>query len=372
MSSRSCLRSWQVEASLDARLSATTAASFERHLGTCEDCRQERAALLRLQSLAERLPTATSTPLRRRALQQQLLSRANALLVGSAEPTEWRRWGALALACVVLVLLLGVGSFWAWSAHTTPTAVTKPHFELSTTPGTRFRVVESGATTRLACDDGKLEVSVHKLLPGQRFIINLPDGELEVRGTRFVLEVAQQRTRRLSVSEGTVELHFQGKPKLLVGAGEAWSKLQSAELSPAPSAAPVVAKPAEETPPPVDDATSHARPPRPTAARAAAPRQPAPDPPSSAATPAPSSSVTDYVEAMAAFSKSDWGTAEELLVRFEQRYPDSPHREDVLFLQAVCRSRRGDAAGARILAQQYLRRYPHGFRAPEATQLAAP
>ena len=73
---------------------------------------------------------------------------------------------------------------------------------------------------------------------------------------------------------------------------------------------------------------------------------------------------------MAAFSRSDFGTAERLFADFERRYPTSTHREDVLFLRALGHSRRGDSAGARALAQQYLQQYPHGFRVPEATKLA--
>jgi len=73
---------------------------------------------------------------------------------------------------------------------------------------------------------------------------------------------------------------------------------------------------------------------------------------------------------MATFSRGDFATAEQLLVAFEARYPQSAHLEDTLFLRAVCRLRRGDESGARALARDYLRRYPNGFRAQEAGRMA--
>jgi TolA-binding protein len=83
-----------------------------------------------------------------------------------------------------------------------------------------------------------------------------------------------------------------------------------------------------------------------------------------------SSAAEDFARAMAVFSRGDYGTAEPLLSAFEARYPHSAHNEDVLFLRALARGRRGDQVGARALAEEYVRLYPKGFRAEEARKMA--
>jgi TolA-binding protein len=370
MSARRCPRVWEVEAVLDGCLSQADATSLERHLETCQECRAERRALVQLEALGSRMPSATNTPLRRRALHQSLLRRANGLSGGpTAKSWAVTRLG-LALSAAVALLLAGVGSRWVPRSAPVATAA-EPSFEVSSAPSTRWRIVEHGSAMRLACEAGSLSVAVHKLRPGQRFNISLPDGELEVRGTRFVIEVSEHHTQRLTVTEGRVALRLQNRPELLVSAGQRWTAAPEPDaiapvVSPPPaesaaSASPPLAVPARGNP-----AVAKVTPAASDRATVRAVSHPASDPA------AVDSAVTDYTEAMAAFSRSDFGTAEQLFSKFELLYPQSSHREDVLFLRALCRSRRGDVAGARALAREYMRQYPGGFRAPDASRLATP
>ena len=71
-----------------------------------------------------------------------------------------------------------------------------------------------------------------------------------------------------------------------------------------------------------------------------------------------------------AVARGDFATAERLFLAFEQRYPASGHVEDTTFLRALTRLRRGDEAGGKALSREYLKRYPNGFRAPEAVRIA--
>ena len=86
MSAKPCARVWQAEAVLDGVLSRADAASFERHAATCAECTAERAALSKLANVAGRMPTQEVTALRRRALHNELLRRANELSVGADQP----------------------------------------------------------------------------------------------------------------------------------------------------------------------------------------------------------------------------------------------------------------------------------------------
>lgn len=109
----------------------------------------------------------------------------------------------------------------------------------------RSRVIEFGTGTRMTLGRGaeleyragsgvrrfgllrgELELSVSKLSPGQRFVVETPDAEVEVRGTVFEVEVANPETNcgaqtRVAVKEGVVEVRS-GQRKVMLGAGQTW------------------------------------------------------------------------------------------------------------------------------------------------------
>ena len=376
MSRKPCSRIWQAEAAFDGCLSRADSASFDRHAASCEQCTAERAALLRLQALAERIPGAQNSPLRRRALHIQVLSRANELAVRPR-----RRWLARPKAWAALVCAMA-GLFLALHLSGRPHASAvsaEPSFDLVATPNSNWHVSQQGPSLRIALQRGTFSFAVRKLKQGQRFVLALPDGELEVRGTHFTVDINENQTRRVAVRDGVVALRFARQAELTLGAGATWP---SASFSNVPQTSPGI-------PPGTPDSAAVG------ASPAAGPVVPAPR--STAATqslhgtrgsnPSPSANgartkpaVTadvaaseapeDFARAMAVFSRGDYGTAEPLLSAFEARYPHSAHNEDVLFLRALARSRRGDQAGARTLAAEYVRLYPTGFRAEEARKLA--
>lgn len=353
MSSRRCPRMWQAEAVLDQRLSGEDRASFERHLPTCEHCARELGELSRLKELGQRLPWPQPDPLQRRRMRNELLRRAHA---GDEAPrVSLRARSFLALAALALVL--------GWFGYhklraVAPAAPLGPVFEVEARAGSDWRQLRGGEAVRLQLASGEVKIHVSSLKAGQSFILILPDGDLEVRGTRFTVAAGAAGTERVMVSEGRVALRISGRPELVLSAGDSW---QSGGVLPAPSAAvPVPAQePAAPRPKPRARSSASAPSTQPAASSSAAPRSDALD----------SSPATDFALAMASFSRGDFATAEQLFLRFEARYPRSSQVEDSLFLRAVSRLRRGDRAGARSLSNEYLRRYPSGFRAGEAEQL---
>jgi TolA-binding protein len=318
---------------------------------------------------AARQAVLTSTPLEQRRLRIELLRRANELVV-SPPRARWKRplAGALALVAVAVAVALLLRFASPARGPIAPSTTDVPGFQITASQGAEWRTLQRDATLRLSAKRGRFEVAVDRLRTGQRFLLSLPDGEIEVQGTRFVVEADGARTLRVSVLEGRVALRLRDQPPLALSAGDGWTAEPVATQAQAISSATSVGDPAEALP----SATSvSSRPPRrqpvdpvrPLAAELGQPLEPLPT--------SPASTVgRDFALAMAAFSAGDYGRAEELFISFERTNPSDARVEDATFLRALARSRRGDSNGAQAVAREYLRRYPNGLRRIEAERLA--
>jgi ferric-dicitrate binding protein FerR (iron transport regulator) len=382
LSAKPCPRLWQAEAHFDGYLAPSDAASFDRHVGTCAECSAERTALARLQNVARRMPVLEVSPLRRRALHNEILGRANKALVRQGRPLLARSWIWLSFAACALGFLLVV--FLRSQRPVVDSGVTEPSYRLVAAPGSRWHVAQPGSALRLAVEEGTFTISVNKLKTNQRFALDLPDGELEVRGTRFTVRLGGQHTLRVAVEEGHVALRFSGHDETILGPGDEWPIVALVDPGPPPAADSNASAnhSASRRGPPVAASNvssvrnAHAQPSR-YGRNGSSLSDSTASPPGTAAVIAASdggiqqpTAGEDFARAMSMFSRGDYGTAEQLLDAFETRYPGSSHTEDVLFLRALTRSRRGDQQGASRLAHEYLRRYPAGFRTKEAERMA--
>lgn len=338
MTAVECSRGFEADAIQDRRLAGADRASFERHAATCASCARRVRMLSRLDALANDLPDSSVTQLERRRMRSTLLREANELTLRQPEPRR-SRLVVLAFATLALVAVAAI----AFRGGPTPppipvaAAVRVPSYHMDTAPGSTWDVLQRTTTLRLGIRAGRFDLAVDKLAADQRFLLELPDGELEVKGTQFRVEVSRGHTRRVSVSEGLVALRLRGQAAILLGANESWNE------------------PTPRAPEPAPPASTAARRPRPSVENP-------PTPPSSTA-------GQDFSKAMAAFNAGDYGSAEQLFIAFEEMHPSEQRVEDALFLRAVARSRRGDRAGASQLAAEYLRRYPKGLRRFEAEEL---
>lgn len=184
---------------------------------------------------------------------------------------------------------------------------------------------------------------------GHRFLLMLPDGEIEVHGTRFEVEVRDRHTRRLDVHEGLVALRLVGRNEQLLAAGSRWSPPESVrepeevagldgpEASPAPGLL--------------------AAAPGPHALRAARP-QSAPD------------ALTFFVAGLDALQRGDLAAAADRFAAFERDHPADVRAEDAGDLRIVA-LRRAGTTGAVAAAESYLRRYLRGARRGDAVAFVA-
>ncbi len=365
-----CTRALQAEALEDGRLSGAERASFERHAASCAECASELRALVRLRQAAEWLPGSTPTPLEQRRQRQALLRRASELGQRAPVQPRRRRLAAFVLCgALMAAVCVGFGLRAALSGSEASVALAAPTYRLHASPGASWQTIEQGAALRLRLGSGSFTLEVDKLTAVQRFLLELPDGELEVIGTHFGVRVEPEGTRRVEVTEGRVALRLRDALPISLGAGESWTAEREAARAEAPPSVPAAEPPS--TPAPAAAAPSERSP-----ARA---RQTAlPEMKRAQGTPSGEQAATagthddDFARAMAAFGAGDYGQAERLFQDFERRHAQDARREDSMFLRAVARARRGDAAGARATARQYLERYPNGLRAPEAERLARP
>jgi hypothetical protein len=203
---------------------------------------------------------------------------------------------------------------------------------------------------RIRLAAGVLRVSVPHQHQGHRFLVTLPDGEIEVRGTRFEVEVRDQRTRRLEVRDGLVALRLAGRHEQLLAAGSRWSP-------PASVGEPeVVARhdgPGSSAAGPVLPASA----PAPHALRAAAPR-------------VATETLASFVAGLDALHRGDLAAAATLFAAFEREHPDDDRAEDAGYLRVVALRRVG-TSGAAAAAESYLRRYARGARRWDAVALIA-
>jgi ferric-dicitrate binding protein FerR (iron transport regulator) len=348
-----CSRAWQAEAVEDGRLSDADRASFERHVETCTACRLEREELHRLGRVAARLPAEPHDALRSRRLHHELLRRANDSVFTERRvaPVRSRLAAAFLLFASIGALLV----FWLRPGAAPPTRPSgdEPVFGVRASNAARWHVERPGRALRLALGAGEFTISVGKLNIGQSFVVTLPDGAIEVRGTRFLVTLDGSTTGRVAVEEGVVALRLRGQPELILRAKDVWRRAPASVSTPAATPSSPLAAPSR----PASTSSSSIRS---TPARVSS-AEPEPERPSAA---------RDFADAMNAFSNGDYATAERLFVAFEGAHPENGHVEDTRFLRALSRLRRGDTEGARALARDYLKRHPNGFRAAEAADLA--
>ena len=402
-----CPRIWEAEALRDGRLGEAERFSFQRHASDCSTCADEVLALTALRDVMRELPVLQTSPIEHQRLRASVLRQANERMIRSSR-SRGATWALATASVVVLCLFAVIGVRYFRRGSILPSAATvdlsAPEFEISTIDAAEWANQSEGSIARVVLTKGTSTIQVHPLSPGQRFLMVLPDGELEVHGTRFVVGVDPQHTTRVEVIEGVVSLRVRGELERVLVAGERWTRPAesaaaeipmpvaesiSTPMRSRPNAGPAlktaratrVARPVSPSRTPSAAATTSGHPMDGVGADSAGsldPSQPTAQPtaepnPQASAEPLRSSSASlpsrRFAEAVAAFHDAAYAQAEDRLAQFAHDFPDDARAQDAAFLRAVARSRTGDVKGAAALARDYLRSYPRGLRRTEAERL---
>ena len=354
-----CPRLFQVEAMRDGRLDGAELARFGRHLTGCPACTREVEAL---ELLAERLRatdpgSAGTDELRVCRERTRLLAAFDRAHVAPAR--RWRAprrllWPAAVAATVAtMVAATPAGLFTSWRGRPATQPVRQLAAVIHSDATALWSERAEGERKTIVLQRGALSIHVDHPV-GQpatpwprgaaRFVVVLPDGELEDLGTTFTVSAEDGHTTRVAVQEGSVVLRLRGRPPVAIGVGETWIRPRVET----PAAPPAGVRP---SPPP-----RLASPPR---APSIAPAIARPDP------------SLALQAAMAALHAGDNREAAAGFASFLARHPRDPRAEDAAYLRVLALQRCRAPADMRSAAQDYLRRYPAGFRRAEIERLAA-
>jgi hypothetical protein len=352
-----CDRVWEAEAHHEGRLGSKDAESFERHCRTCAVCSEELARNARLRDLARALPDVQPGQLAFKRLRARIL-RDVTTAVPSRTPSSWRRVVLAASMGIALAAIAGIVGVQASSragpqapAVTTAAALPAPLAgAVAASEGAVWTQAREGKMEHVELVAGTLRVHVRPQGPGERFLVGLPDGEVEVRGTTFEVTVRDGATDHVRVDEGTVALRLRGSPDRSLGPGTVWSISETS--APGSKEAVTVASASAA----------------PTAARAA----PAPIPRRrSANMQTRDEGAPLYMEAMRSFREGRYDGAAAAFHAFALTYPQANEAEDASFLEALSLARAGRADAAALAAARHLESFPRSFRRKEASILVA-
>lgn len=347
MKRRACSRLWQVEALRDGALTGRGERDARTHLEVCEDCRAEAASLNSLAARLRECPSRADDLGLRRLRQSTLLSAHGELRARvRGRPRQLRTAAAISF----LLGLLAFISIWRWKVQSNGGG-SRHRIEIEASNAAVWTRSSIAGIEYVDLADGMLSISV-KQASGARLIVRVPDGEIEDVGTRFRVWVDKGRTQQLAVSEGAVVFRRSQRATIELQANRVWNSHGEPDVEPVTSTSATV--PFRPLPPsPVVGAPSPSLQPlfagESSLPSRIAPRQMRPSRgASSKRSEVATSSSSVAVRDMDALEGSD---------------------EDLSYLRVIALSR-VDQEQARRAAEDYLRRFPNGFRRPEVARVA--
>jgi ferric-dicitrate binding protein FerR (iron transport regulator) len=335
MKMHSCDRLWEIDALLEGRLGAADAEACERHRRSCTACSEKLTADQRILALAAQLPAAAVDEVSAKRLRARILRDAAGTAVASRSVSRVTMIAAAIAALAVAVLLTsGVRRAMdrgeALAVAATWDLVGSPTGRVTPDAGAVFVQTRFGALETVRLLEGTVALSVPHREARERFVVRVPDGEIEVRGTTFRVSVTDGRTTEVRVTEGVVAVRVGGRDEVILRTGDAW-----------PSVEPLAAAPAIATK--TKTTTTSALP----------------------------SDASPYADAIALYRGHRYDEAARAFHAFAASHSGAGEAEDAAFLEAVCLARAGRADAAGVVAERFLERYPSSFHARDAAMLVS-
>ncbi|MBA3452950.1 MAG: FecR domain-containing protein [Deltaproteobacteria bacterium] len=337
-----------------------------------------------LDGLARTLPAAE--PATDRAEQNRTRMLAGAASVPQYTRSSWMPFVAaglsLAAAAATIVWFVGRREESAGVAVTAPAA----RETIVASNGGRFDRVATWPDYQVRVHGGRVSFDVGPVHSSERFRVFTADSEIEVRGTRFIVEAEQDRLVMVLVEDGAVEIRLPVHEPVTVRAGERWSPPRTAQLdevAPTPlassdpaAAAPVVVPPAapavpsrkSPTKPKIATSVKESAEPTPRETTATT-RKPAISVEPVTPTPVPvKPSEAEFRRGWMLLRAGDAGGASQA---FAKACSDATAdaREDACYWTGVAAKRAGKTTTARDSLAKFITSFPSSARAGEAAAL---
>jgi hypothetical protein len=196
-------------------------AELLEHAKTCDVCTRELAVLKKRREFRDAFPVLSSIA------DEAEGGRARPVVVGSeTKQRATRRHLVIMTAAVFAIVFYYVQNR---ALHppprTTPVDTSgPPRFRIYNLENAVFESKVEGATVRSSQTQGLAAYYVDQMGQNQRFLLTLPDGDLEVKGTRFVVAIEGGKTKSVEVAQGKVALHLDGHEEVILSGGERWPR----------------------------------------------------------------------------------------------------------------------------------------------------
>jgi TolA-binding protein len=340
-----CPRCWEVDTHREGRLGPMDAQSFERHCRTCAACTEALARDDHLRALGKELPIAEPGQLTLKRLRARVLRDATGGAVSAS--VAWRHFALGSMIALVMIVVLSAVRFTSRkpaAAQAGGPVLPPAPLAGSVIPGVGavWRQSREGGVERVELETGSVQVQVRAQTQGERFLVELPDGEIEVRGTTFEVTALDGSTRHIGVNEGTVVLRLRGSGDLSLGPGAQWA--------------------AQTARPPISRESTAVEGTGPAAAPSRRPSREAHEEDTGASV---------YSDAIQSFRDGRYDRAAAGFHAFALGHPQAPAAEDASFLEAVSLAQAGRTDAAALAAERHLEGFPRSFRRKEASILVA-
>jgi hypothetical protein len=339
------------EDALSRALDLETDAALAGHVARCPACRATQDGLRRAIALAKGLPTNVPGASRREEVRAGMLALAEAGPTGTASRTPWHV-GVIALgaAAAMLVLWLAKGR----DDNGRDAAGPAPsHVVVRPAPGARYVITSPPPWETIRLSEGAIDLDVQPLGPRDRVRVEVGDGEVEVRGTRFQVTARADRLVGVDVTHGRVEVRPRGATPTVLGAGQRWRATPDEALEVAPS------PPIAEAPAPSPPREVRSRPRR-LAARTEAAVERALQ---------PTRQEILYDDAWDALRARKFKDAATGFGRVLAASSSGPLADEAAFWRATALARDGDSTGAIVAFRAYLATYRDSPRRGEASAI---
>jgi TolA-binding protein len=199
------------------------------HLKNCEECEKEFEELKQIQSYFQ-ISTPVLSKEESGAIKFRIESECNKEKPVREKPNTlffWKQWYIPVSVAMVAVIM-----FFAMLKVFTPsksTSISSSKTTIIAEHGAKWNYVSKGKMEVVSVSSGKVHFSVKKLLSGESFNVISGDEWVEVRGTKFSIDVSNNKMQKVEVIEGIVEVHVQNTNKLLF-AGQSWKRKSSDKI----------------------------------------------------------------------------------------------------------------------------------------------